>query len=224
MLSQINKKKCERHPLFITLTYPDVFPESAAEWKEHLRRFSIKLERGLKARYAAIWRLELKVRKSGEVNAGMVAPHYHLLLFCDRKPAELYFLVSKWWAEVVGSPDERHIKAGTNIRKVNSWRGVMSYAAKYMGKVEALRLGPDGAPYAGPHTKPGRFWGVWNADLLPIELLDIPVTVDAGIRVRRTFRRHAGLRPSGVYDSLTCYMHGSTILSLVELYAGVPDG
>ena len=69
----------EELPQFVTLTYPDVFPEKAEKVKEDL----YALYKRLKRRWpdvGIVWRLEFKVRKSG-VNEGMLAPHLHLLIW-----------------------------------------------------------------------------------------------------------------------------------------------
>jgi hypothetical protein len=65
--------------LFLSLTYPDVFPSSPETWLLHFEAFRRRLER-MCPRIAVIWRKELKERKSGQFQ-GRVAPHYHLLLY-----------------------------------------------------------------------------------------------------------------------------------------------
>lgn len=124
---------------FVTLTYPEHYPDDGRVWKKNLRAFLRRLERrGLQG---AVWRLEFQERG---------APHFHLLLiFSDR--VDLCWLreyVSGAWYEVVGSGDEKHLAAGTNCQRVRVGRGLMSYIAKYLAK-ELV----DGATV-------GRRWGV----------------------------------------------------------------
>lgn len=64
---------------FITLTYPDAFPQDWHVWKKHLKNFKRRLERRF-PNVSAHWRLEMKERKSG-ASAGCFAPHFHILLF-----------------------------------------------------------------------------------------------------------------------------------------------
>ena len=215
LLHSLNRPKLKTLPLFVTLTYPDEFPKDARVWKADLDYFNKLLDRKLRTTYAAIWKMELEVRKSGEVNAGNVAPHFHLLLFCDRKAAELMHLVRDLWATAVASSDERHKKAGTSVSQVRSWNGVISYAAKYMAKVEALKLPADGVPY---YSTPGRMWGVWHREFLPIELYEVALTNTQAKRVRRTVRKFTRQRSGAEYQSLAGYVTEQAILRLVDLY------
>ena len=50
----------------------------------------------------------------------------------------LLFWVPSAWYKSVRSGDIKHLRAGTRVERVRSWRGVMAYASKYMGKIEAL--------------------------------------------------------------------------------------
>lgn len=66
-------------PLFGTTTYPDLFPEEAAKFKRDLQAFLHRLKRRFPDG-GILWRLEFKLRKSGE-NMGKLAPHFHWLLW-----------------------------------------------------------------------------------------------------------------------------------------------
>lgn len=213
LLNSLNRDKLTELPLFVTLTYPDRFPRRSSEWKYHLDRFR-KLLVARFGPFAGVWKMELQVRKSG-INKGEIAPHFHLLLFLDVPAPELYELVSRLWDGVVASGDERHLKAGTRVEKVHSFNGVLSYAAKYMGKSETLSIGADGAREVGD---PGRFWGVWSRGLLPVLVRDFALALEHGIKVRRHIRKCAGLRPSGVYSSMSAFISDSCILRLLDYY------
>jgi hypothetical protein len=152
-MASINRERVRVMPLFITLTYPAVWPSEPAVWKRHLDTWLKRLEReyvGL----AAIWKLEFQARG---------APHFHLLVFGTR------WISAKWcarsWYEVVESGDERHLLAGTEVKRIRSWRGVMSYASKYLAKKTSENL-PEMV---------GRFWGVHRRDRLPVDLLTLPM-------------------------------------------------
>ena len=89
-------------PLFGTTTYPDIFPEEAAEFKRDLQTLIERLKRRFPP-VGLIWRLEFKVRKSG-VNVGKIAPHFHWLLWnvprkFDCKPE------SGQWAKISKAKD-----------------------------------------------------------------------------------------------------------------------
>ena len=140
-------------PVFVTLTYPDYFPENPHEWKKHLDSFFKRVLR----RYPqaiVIWRLERKQRKTGD-NIGEIAPHFHLLVY--KVP---YLSLLKWvsgaWYEVVKSGDPRHFNAGTRVEPVRSVRGVLYYTSKYICKQENDIL--EGI---------GRTWGIVGRDELP---------------------------------------------------------
>jgi len=163
LMASINRQRLASIPLFMTLTYPNDWPADPATWKGHLDALLKRLARRW-PEASAIWRMEFQRRG---------APHFHLLVFGVR------FISAQWlaraWYHVVGSEDLRHLGAGTEVKRIKSWRGVLWYVAKYMCKAA------DGMP-AGPV---GRWWGVMNRECLPIDLLAIPV----GHRDFFTFRR-----------------------------------
>lgn len=190
-------------PLFVTLTYPDEFPRSSRTWKEHLRAFRERLKRRY-GKFPAIWRLEVMDRKSGK-NAGLVAPHFHLLLFLDQSPRDMYFWLSQAWYEVVGSGDVKHLSAGTRVELPDTWRGARSYLSKYVAKTEKLQaLGSV-----------GRLWGVWFKNLLPIGAAVVKISVREFIKLRRVMRRFAGLRSTSQLRGLGCFVDYSTSSHLV---------
>jgi len=167
LVSSINQAKQARLPLFVTLTYPATWPDEPAVWKRHLDSFLKRLDRKF-TRCAAIWKLEFQRRG---------APHFHLMVFGPG------WIDAKWcaraWYQIVGSGDERHLMAGTQVARVKSWRGVMFYAAKYLGKVV-------GDACAG---MVGRFWGVHRREYLPIELITIQMDFCQFFRLRRLLLR-----------------------------------
>lgn len=167
LLASINQPALRAMPLFLTLTYPAVYPQDGAEVKRHLDVFLKRLKRELPYA-AAIWKLEYQTRG---------APHFHILLFGVTYLH--HYWLAKCWAGVVASGDKRHIAAGTSVEQVKSWRGVMWYASKYLAKVDAGQV-QDGC---------GRFWGVMSRELLPIEIIECALTFAAFYRARRVARR-----------------------------------
>ncbi|MBZ0214272.1 MAG: hypothetical protein K8H99_10770, partial [Nitrospirae bacterium] len=164
-------------PLFVTLTYPREWPGSPKVWKRDLDAWLQRLKRAHPEAWA-VWRLEPQRRG---------APHYHLLVFgADRLPKQW---LSRTWFEVVGSGDERPLRAGTQVQRSRQWNGVVRDAAKYLGKLvddlpEGWRLGV------------GRWWGVHNRQLVPRAPVDGTVRGQAFTIVKRVLRRY--LRSRGV--------------------------
>lgn len=144
LLHTVGKISRSALPLFITLTYPESWPDSGEVWKAHLKAFWKRIKRRY-PRAACIWKLEAQKRG---------APHYHLLTWGI--PYESMYIISRLWYEVVGSGDDKHLKAGTNVQIVRDVKGTLLYAAKYLGKIEGQKW-----------SKPGRFWGVLCGEFIP---------------------------------------------------------
>lgn len=176
LCSQINRD-ASASALCVTLTYPAEWPGAATQWKRHLDTFFKRLRRAY-PRLSAIWKLEFQRRG---------APHFHCLIYGQA------FIPAAWiatqWYEVVGSNDERHLAAGTEVRRVRSYRQAVSYAAKYLGK-------PTDAGEADPHN--GRYWGVLGRRALPYRVEQWRLGPRGAIRLARILRglaRSRGFRP-----------------------------
>lgn len=122
--------------VFITLTYPQNFPCNGKETKVHLNSFLQYLRRK-KIKY--VWVLEFQARG---------APHYHIITSDHIQKEEL----SECWYTIVGSGDEKHLKAGTGISSIQSKRQLHGYLSNYVEKLEQK------TPPAG-FENVGRFWG-----------------------------------------------------------------
>jgi hypothetical protein len=172
-LCAIPKAEVIRGMLFVTLTYPGTWSHDSRVWKRDLDKFGKRFARKY-PKAACVWKLEPQPRRK--------APHYHGIItgvrFVDRE------WLSRAWYEVVGSRDERHLRAGTQVQLVQSHRGVISYAAKYTAKHQELP--PD-------WQEPGRWWGVIGRDNLGIEWVWAPLTEPqyyAAVRVCRKLIAH----------------------------------
>lgn len=153
--------------LFLTLTYPDDFPDMRRV-KRDLDVFLKRLRRKFPA-VGGIWRLELVDRKTGN-NAGKYAPHLHLLVF------GVEFISFEWlaetWFQVVGSGDMKHLGAGTSVERIRSYRHACFYVSKYLAKVGDEVLFDD----------IGRFWGSfgeWEKFVAPIHFYQVDHKVAA---------------------------------------------
>lgn len=153
MLRLVASLKRSVSPVFMTLTYPDIFPDDPKIWKKDLDDFFKRLLRRF-PHAVGLWRLERKKRKTG-VNSGKVAPHFHILVYNAAYIALLGW-VSRAWFEVVGSGDPKHLNAGTRVEPVRSVRGVLYYTSKYICKAEN-----DSMPGIG------RAWGIVGREDLP---------------------------------------------------------
>jgi hypothetical protein len=173
-LQSINQLKLKFLPLFLTLTYGRVFPTDGETIKRHIDNFG-KAFRRQYPDACFIWKVEPQKRG---------APHFHLLVLNQG------YVSHKWlaatWNRVVGG-DAAHLKAGTEVRRVRSWGGVISYAAKYIGKSsETAEL-----------TGIGRHWGIIGRDKLPVELQTFVASLDDGYRLRRTIARYRDSKSRG---------------------------
>lgn len=188
MLHQIHRDKM---PAMLTLTFPADFP-STTQAKRFLRTFFREMDRTSCGRWAAVWKMEPQERG---------APHFHLLVWGVRNCVWFARWAAMVWYRIVGSGNPDHLEHGAHVRPVRSWQGVISYAAKYMGKsVEAAQW-----------DEPGRFWGVYNRIGIPwAELVVVDASIRFGHRLKRFLRRLTGYTYIG---------HGSQ-----TFYFGNPDG
>ena len=100
LLFTMCKMKRGNVPLFVTLTYPSVFPDPVNDrvvYKKHLEHFFERLERRFPG-VAVLWRLQFQKR---------AAPHFHLFVW-GVDYVRLLLCVSKMWYETVGSGDVKH--------------------------------------------------------------------------------------------------------------------
>jgi hypothetical protein len=189
--------------VFLTLTYGQEFP-SPRDAKKHLRRFLERLRRRWPG-CSAVWRLEFQERG---------APHFHLVLF--GLPYVPKGNIQALWAECIpvsmwdhsGSDAEYPF---TRIEMIESKRRLLSYVSKYVAKSEKKEVAAsDGDEvasgfnllaylHAGEFVHPltgekcgsvGRWWGVFNADDLPMAVARAVYFV-AALQAAYDFRRSA---------------------------------
>ena len=189
-------------PLFVTLTYPERFPDDPSVYKAHLDTlFKRWLRRHPGA--AVIWRLEFQERH---------APHFHLLVYGLAYLA--YQEVAEDWYTVVGSGDPDHLVAGTRVEAIQTYQGVCSYAAKYLAKL------PAGQVWGNV----GRWWGVHNRARLPIRRLESVLSPRQFVILHRALRRllerrGVRLRNRTELTGLTAYISSDTALRLLASVA-----
>lgn len=131
---------------FVTLTYPAEYPCNGRETKAHLNAFLQFLRRkGIKS----VWVLEFQSRG---------APHYHVIVSGFIPKEE----IAERWYRIVGSGDERHLRAGTGISAIRSKRHLYGYLLSYIKKLDQ-KTPPE------EFEDVGRFWGS-SRNLLSFEV------------------------------------------------------
>ncbi len=184
----------------VTLTYPHEWPEDPEACKGHLKALRKRIERSFGGHFAGFWRLGIQKRG---------AWHFHLLLFVPPSfgsLADLRSFVAAAWHEVCGRVSEGHLRAGTRVEEVRSWRRATSYAERYVAKEEEF---PEG-------MKTGRVWGAWNGEMLPVRWETVEVSFEDAYRIRRVYRRLAGLKGTGRLHRLTVFVRYENVVRLLE--------
>ena len=199
-------------PVFVTLTFSDAYQHQheGEDWKRCLRAFEHRFRRAFPGG-SFVWRLEVVDRKSGE-HVGEPFPHFHLLVF-GVPYGQLRAFVPGAWFEVVGTGDEKHLKAGTQVSRIHSRKGIMRYASKTLANLPG-ELGKDVQTQA---QNVGRWWGVVvrdNFQRFVAELKELVLSDVESVRLLRAFRRlcHAFSRD---YRSLTVFIDGGFLESVV---------
>lgn len=198
-MNQLDRRDWKVMPVMPTLTYPGEWPENPRVWKQHLQAFRKRFEREY-GKVPVFWKLEFQERG---------APHFHLLVY-DPEHRLHHFAFKQWlsrtWYEIVGSGDDRHLRAGTNVEIPRDGRRMEAYASKYVGKPEG---GQEGA---------GRYWGIWNEELLPTAVLEVALQLPEFHVMARTIRRL--LRARGVRPGRSVFIGDRDGLRLIHYSIG----
>jgi len=130
--------------LFLTLTYDDkAWSSGNGYFQRDFEAFRKRFERAHK-RWSAIWRVEIKERKSGDL-IGLQVPHFHLLVFTDRTGSDaqkesVRSNFVEWgktaWHEITGSDDYHHLEFGFHCTALRNRKQAYSYVSKYVAKTD----------------------------------------------------------------------------------------
>ena len=181
----------------VTLTYPHRWPGDPDACKGHLKALRKRLRRRF-GDFAAFWRLGVQRRG---------AWHFHVLLFAPApfgSLSELRRFVSASWYEICGRVSEGHLLAGTRVERLRTWKRA-SHAGRYLAKREAF---PEG-------LETGRVWGVWNGGLLPVRWETAGVSFEDALKIRRVYRKLAGMRGTGCLHRITVFVRHENVLRLL---------
>jgi hypothetical protein len=201
-LASINRRVFRAHRgrmIFVTLTYPEHYPEDPELCKNHLKALRKRLQRKIDD-FAGFWRMGIQQRG---------AWHFHLLLFVGSSVGsidELRRFISSSWYEVTGKVSEGHLRTGTRVEAVKKWKQVTSYVERYMAKPEEF---PEG-------LKTGRIWGVWNQERLPVQWETAQVSLRDAFRIRRIYRKLARRKGSGSLRRITVFVRHENVLRLLK--------
>ena len=190
--------------LLVTLTYPGIFPTDASTFRRHFHSFSKRLRRTFPTS-CATWKLEYQTRG---------APHFHLIVTGVPFIAKAW--LSRCWYQVVGSQDERHLRAGTQVQRCRSARKALSYAAKYVAKLST----------SAPLEHQGRFWGVVGRRNMPVCIDRWPLDRRGVARLSRAIRHLVGSRSrhrktARVQSIRWCFAAGDRAEVLAKWASGV---
>ena len=134
--------------VMVTLTYPGEFSTDGSVWKRDLQAFRKRWTRAF-GQPVGVWKLEFQSRG---------AAHFHIVVGYEGEVEDLRPVVASWWFSIVGSGDEKHLKAGTEVSWFRKQERVAWYLGGYIGKRHKLRqnVKPENV------TGVGRWWGYWG--------------------------------------------------------------
>jgi len=210
--NKVNTKAIYGKPIFCTLTYPEHFPVLHSVYKRDLHVFFKKFIRRF-PKAVIIWRLEYQERQ---------APHYHLLVFNTDKSAwfpgihKFRSILAVQWNKTVAPNNPAHLSAGTEASLIKSWRGVTHYVSKYMAKVDQSKCSALGM------DSPGRFWGIYNRSLLPIDEIEVELSREEFHYLRRVARAILQRKMKrkvyfyGAHSGIMLYIDYDTALSILD--------
>jgi len=162
---------------FITLTYPDDWPEDRQDYKTDLDKWAKRLLREHPDCWA-LWRLEFQERG---------APHFHFLIFGSQRIDWDWAKLA--WTDITGDTSIAHYTYGCRVDPLTSWEDAGRYCAKYNAKVSEV----------APPLDCGRCWGIRGAKNRRETVYRVRITEDEHYRIRRIMRRIINA-PHGYYD------------------------
>ena len=207
---KLHFRNIEGAKYIVTLTYPANFPTDGKLVKYHL----MLMKKWFKYYgVSGAWFLEFQERG---------APHFHIItdLSVDK------LALSRHWYKVVGSGDEKHLRAGTQQQAIRKPHAIAAYVAKYAAKSDQKIVPVE-------YADVGRFWGGWGEffrvksevkDGLTGGEFGVDSNGYALVNVLRSAKklvksRGCSVRDSGVYG-FTLWGVGAAIMSQLAQFYG----
>jgi hypothetical protein len=188
---------------FVTVTAPPdwraVFKDRRCGYKA-LRSFHDRLKYATGKDARGFWKLEFQRRG---------APHWHLILITPRTidGERITKWISKAWYDSVGSGDEKHLRAGTNVdvqQSVNAsdaLRLALYFAGYSTAKDKEYQHKVPEQGWVDENGSSGRFWGYFGVK--PAEQ-EVRITPDDLIQTKRLLRaRERAQRGTVQFDELS---------------------
>jgi len=182
-LSSVDQSKLTIAPQFVTLTWQSM-PTSTKEIKQALerwrRKFLHKFSEG-----CFFWRLEWSTAK-------LPRPHFHLIVMETDLSREKEWLSSSWHkscypSKALQKDNEAHLRAGTSVEKIKSWKSVVGYSAKYVTKEN------DSTPtwWVG-----SRYWGISNPKVFNelMSVKEVDLTEDQFVEIQKSMKQEMNRR------------------------------
>jgi len=207
--------EARRNAVLTTLTYPAEFPDPTDRLcKYHLEQLNKRMVR-LVFNCSGHWKMEFQDRG---------APHFHCILYglTEEKMLAAFppspAALQKWgraikagkitpglvgfqewssqaWFEIVGSGDEKHLRAGVRVERVKDPTSALWYMSSYASKGDQTL----------PGFRVGRYWGSFNKKHLPIAPVEVDqLTQRQAVVVARCLRKHreAGMKAAAIRKAL----------------------
>jgi hypothetical protein len=207
--------EARRTAVLTTYTYPAEFPDATDRiCKAHLEQMNKRLVRAI-SDASGHWKLEFQDRG---------APHFHCILYglTEEKMIAAFpaspAAMNKWkgaikagkmtpglvglqewmsqaWFEIVGSGDEKHLRAGVRIETVRDPNAAVWYMSSYASKSDQTL----------PGFRVGRYWGSFNKKHLPFAPVEVDqLTQRQAVVVARCLRKHrvAAMKAAAIRKAL----------------------
>jgi len=169
---------------FVTMTYDDYsWITHCGGHQDQWEAFRRRIERAYQV-CKALWRVELKEHKSGDL-IGQLVPHFHMLVWTggyntDENKEKVAKSLRDWgvkaWGEILETENPQFANYGFHVSSVRNRKHAYSYVSKYIGKQD-----DDDIPC-------GRRWGrIGKFDCLSSET--ICLTDDEATYFKRLVKR-----------------------------------
>ena len=182
-LSSIDQSKLTIAPQFLTLTWESM-PDSSEGVKKPFEKWRRKfLKKFPDACF--FWRLEFSTAK-------LPRPHYHIIVLEVDLTKDKGWISSSWHESCYKSKDSReanksHLLAGTSVEKIQSWKSVVNYSAKYVAKEN------DVTPSWWTSS---RYWGIANPKVFNelMSIREVDLSEEQFVEIQKSMKQEINRR------------------------------